>query len=603
MTRPSAPGDKPTVRRLRLWPAFLILAVQLAAMFGPPVVLYLQGQPPTETGGAVVEESMFDNPQVVLASKALGPLVATLLLLLWWVGFSRGTWQSRLIAPVVFAALAWPASKLMHWTMGFGFVLFALPTATAAGVAALFLFRRTPFTRRGAIALLAVALAFATWTLVRMDGVDGYLGTDLSWRWSRTAEQELLAARRDTGPSRASTTAQPSADSGADWPGFRGALRDSRVNGIRINGDWGPEGLPELWRTSVGPGWSSFAVAEGMIFTQEQRGDHEVVTAYDAATGFEVWEHKDEARFAEFISGVGPRATPTYSDGRLYTTGARGDVNCLDPRTGELIWTRSLVEDTDAPVPMWGFSSSPLVHEGRVIVFSGAGEGKSLVAYESGDGEVAWTGGNGRMSYSSAHLARLHGVLQILMMTELGLASFAPATGEQLWLHEWSLGGGSPRIVQPAVIGNDVVIGTGYGYGSRRISISYDDGSWSTQELWTSIALKPYHNDFVVDGKYAFGFDGSIFACVDLETGKRLWKRGRYGSGQVLLVPSQKLLVVLSEKGELVLLAADPEKHTELHRFQALEGKTWNHPVVSDGRLFVRNAKEAAAFDLRPQTG
>ena len=188
-------------------------------------------------------------------------------------------------------------------------------------------------------------------------------------------------------------------------------------------------------------------------------------------------------------------------------------------------------------MPMWGFSSSPLVHEGRVIVFSGAGEGKSLVAYDSGDGEVAWTGGNGRMSYSSAHLARLHGVPQILMMTELGLASFAPATGEQLWLHEWSLGGGSPRIVQPAVIGNDVVIGTGYGYGSRRISVSYDDGSWSTQELWTSIALKPYHNDFVVDGKYAFGFDGSIFTCVDLETGKRLWKRGRYGSGQVLLVP------------------------------------------------------------------
>ena len=204
-------------------------------------------------------------------------------------------------------------------------------------------------------------------------------------------------------------------------------------------------------------------------------------------------------------------------------------------------------------------------------------------------------------SYSSAHLASLHNVTQVLMMNELGLASFDPETGEELWLHEWPLGGGSARIVQPAVIGNDIVIGTGYGYGTRRISVSYEGGEWSTEELWTSSALKPYFNDFVIDGDYAYGFDGSIFTCVDLKTGKRLWKRGRYGSGQVVLVTDQKLLVVLSEQGELVLLAADPKEHTELHRFQAIEGKTWNHPVIANGRLFVRNGIEAACFDLCPR--
>ena len=604
---PRSVGDqtaaRPSLRKLRLWPAVIIVALQLVAMYGPTLLLQLRAEPAPAADGVVVEESIVDNPQVVLAGKALGPLIGTVLLLLWWVGFSRASWRSRIIGPLAVAGVGWAAMQLMHWTMGFGFVLYALPSATVAGLAALYFFRETPFTRRGVIALGAVLLAFGTWTLIRMDGVDGYLSADLSWRWSRTAEQVLVDERAGSSASQLRSAWASLTTPTAEWPGFRGSDRDSRVTAIEIRTDWPTEGLPELWRTSVGPGWSSFAVAGKRIFTQEQRGDFEVVTAYDATSGSEIWQHKDEGRFAEFISGVGPRATPTFAEGRLYTTGANGTVNSLDPRTGEPLWTRSIVDDTDASVPMWGFSSSPLVYSGRVIVFGGAGKGKSLIAYDAQSGEIEWTAGNGYLSYSSAHLTSLHETPQVLMMTELGLASFAPDTGEQLWLHEWSLGGGSPRIVQPAVIGNDVVIGTGYGYGTRRISVSHEAGAWSTEELWTSIALKPYHNDFIVDGDYAFGFDGNIFTCVDLKSGKRIWKRGRYGSGQVLMITDQKLLLVLSETGELVLLAADPERHTELHRFQAIDGKTWNHPVVANGQLFVRNASEAAAFDLRPLAG
>ncbi len=594
---------KPPPRRLRLWPTVIIVALQLAVMFGPTLVLQLRGEPPITAGGVVVEKSLIDNPQVVLIGKALGPLAGSVLLLLWWVGFSRASWRSRIVGPLAVAAIGWTAMRLMHWTMDFGFVLYALPTATAAGILALFLFRERPFAQRGVVGLCAVASAFGAWTLVRMDGVDGYLNADLAWRWSKTAEQELVAQGEGNATARFRSTLAGLAMQSGDWPGFRGSRRDGRVTATEIRTDWPASGLPELWRTSIGPGWSSFAVAGQTLFTQEQRGDHEVVTAYDATTGTEVWQHRDETRFVEFISGAGPRATPTFADGRLYTTGANGTVNCLDPRTGAPIWTRDLAQDTGAPVPMWGFSSSPLVHAGRVFVFSGAGEGKSLIAYDARTGDVDWTAGDGVFSYSSAHLTTLRGVPQILMATELGIASFAPDTGEQLWLHEWSLGGGSARVVQPAVIGNDVIIGTGYGYGTRRISVSLREGEWSTEELWTSRALKPSHNDFVIDGDYAFGFDGNIFTCVDLRTGKRLWKRGRYGSGQVLLVTDQRLLVVLSEKGDLVLLAADPEKHTELYRFKALDGKTWNHPVIANGRLFVRNGAEAASFDLRPSTG
>jgi outer membrane protein assembly factor BamB len=576
----------------------IIVAVQLVAMFGPPLVLYLRGEPAVDANGVVVEEFLFDNPQVVLISKALGPLAGTLLLLLWWVGFSRASWRSRIIGPAVVAGIGWVSLKLMHWTMGIGFVLYALPTATASGLLALFLFREIHFKRRGVIALAAVAIAFGTWTLVRMDGVDGYLSAQLSWRWSKTAEEKLLAGRKDGGSGESGSAGVGILD--PVWPEFRGPGRDGRITGTVIRTDWPEDGLPELWRIPVGPGWSSFAVAGDRLFTQEQRGDLEVVVAYDAASGREVWKHEDETRFKEFISGVGPRATPTFAEGRLYTTGANGTVNCLDPRTGDLFWTRNLGEDTGAAIPMWGFSSSPLVHDGRVMIFSGAGKDKSLIAYSARDGNIEWMAGNGYLSYSSAHLTRLHGVTQVLVMTEIGLASFDPETGEELWLHDWPLGGGSARIIQPAAIGNDVLIGTGYGYGTRRISVDFQNGAWSTTELWTSRALKPSHNDFVVDGNHAFGFDASIFTCVDLETGKRLWKRGRYGAGQVLLLADQKLLVVLSEKGELVLLAADPSEHTELHRFQAVEGKTWNHPVIADGRLYVRNGTEAASFDLSP---
>jgi outer membrane protein assembly factor BamB len=572
--------------------------LQLAAMYGPSTVLWLQGEPALAHASGPVETSIIDNPQVVLFAKMLGPLVGTALLLVWWVCFSRASWSARLLGPVVFVVVGWVTLQAMHATMSLGFLLYAIPTATAAALVALMLFRETPFTRRGIIALCSIAVGFGCWTLVRLDGVESNLSAELSWRWAQTREQDYLARRANQAQNAAAPALANLAVSESDWPEFRGPDRDGCVTATTIKADWEPNGLPELWRTQIGPGWSSFCVVGERIFTQEQRGDHEVVTAYDASTGVEVWEHQDETRFVEMISGVGPRATPTFADGRLYTTGANGAINCLDPQTGDVIWSRDLVEDTGAPVPMWGFASSPLIHDGLAIIGSAAGLGKTLIAFDIQNGDVRWTSGDGIFSYSSPHLATLHGIPQVLLMTELGLASFAPKTGEQLWLHAWPLGGGSARIVQPAVTGSDIVIGTGYGIGTRRITVLYEDGNWSTEELWTSRALKPYFNDFVIDGDYAFGFDGNIFTCIDLKTGDRVWKRGRYGSGQVLMVVDQKLLVVLSEQGELVLLAANPEQHTELHRFPAIEGKTWNHPVIANGRLFVRNGVVAACFDV-----
>ena len=380
----------------------------------------------------------------------------------------------------------------------------------------------------------------------------------------------------------------------ADWPGFRGPRRDSIIRGVRIETDWSKSPPVALWRRPIGPGWSSFAVRGDLLYTQEQRGDDEVVACYKVSTGEPVWRHRDAVRFWESNGGAGPRATPTLSNGRVYTFGATGILNALDAGNGVVVWSRNVASDTDTKVPTWGFASSPLVVDDVVIV---AAAGK-LVAYDLATGNPRWVGPAHGGSYSSPHLLMIDGVAQILLLSAAGATSVAPADGALLWEHSWPGG----AIVQPALTADgDVLINTigmAGGIGTRRIAVAHGPGGWTVEERWTSNGLKPYFNDFVVHKGHAFGFDGSILACIDLEDGKRKWKGGRYGNGQLVLLPDQDLLLVLSEEGELALVRATPDQFTELARVPAIEGKTWNHPVLVGDVLLVRNGQEMASFRL-----
>ena len=286
------------------------------------------------------------------------------------------------------------------------------------------------------------------------------------------------------------------------------------------------------------------------------------------------------------------RATPTLSEGRVYTFGATGILNALDIGDGAVVWSRNAASDTNPSVPTWGFASSPFVVDDVVIVaVAGA-----LVAYDLATGDPRWLGPDGGDGYSSPHLVTIDGVAQTLLMSGSGVTSVAPADGKLLWEHPWPRGG---RIVQPALTADgDVLISAGEGFGMRRIAVADGPNGWTIEERWTSIRLKPYFNDSVVHDGHAFGFDGSILACVDVEDGNRKWKGGRYGHGQLVLLADQDLLLVLSEKGELALVAAAPDQFTEFARFPAIEGKTWNHPVLVGDVLLVRNGREMAAFRL-----
>ena len=571
-----------------------------------------------------------------LPTMFLGGVAGGALIILWWLFLSRAPWIERLGAIVVMilaiaATVPFLDPSITQAGQGKLFYILVFPVVALALVAAAVVSRRFGAGSRRAVIVLAIAAASGSFALLRTGGVTGGGDTDIHFRWTPTAEERLLAQLRDEPPPPApkpapvppvrndaatakaaepapAATAAPAAGDApkaappdpikhttAEWPGFRGRNRDNVIKGIRVETDWSQKPPVELWRRPVGPGWSSFAVNGDLIYTQEQRGEDEVVSCYRLSTGEPVWRHHDAARFSEFPGGPGPRATPTVHNGRVYAHGATGIVNALDASTGTRIWTRNSSSDTGAEQPGWGFTSSPLVVNDIVVVAASG----VLVAYDLATGEPRWEGPRDGAGYSSPHLVVLDGVPQIVLLRGRRTTSFNVADGKVLWEHSWQPGA---SIVQPALIGTrDLLINhadTMGGQGLRRLGVMRGGGGWNVEERWTSRGLKPYFNDVVVHKDHAFGFDGSILSCININDGERKWKGGRYGHGQMLLLAEQDLLLVLSEDGELALVNATPDQFSELTRFKAIEGKTWNHPVLVGDVLLVRNGEEMAAFRL-----
>jgi outer membrane protein assembly factor BamB len=538
------------------------------------------------------------------------PIAVVAGLLVWWMFASRVSWFDRFlvvgtlalvtIGTVLASGSAFPSFALFLYSLPFVVVLWPAWLLATPMLS-------WPVRRAGVLAIFLFAGIISS--MLRVDGMDGEFNPTFSWRFMPTAEQKLLAELNSTvgqpGVANSKLSDVVLKEEPGDWAGFRGPKRDSRVVGVKINTDWEKSPPKELWRHRIGPGWSSFAVVGGLVFTQEQRGDDEYVVCYDAANGGEVWAHHDTTRFTELVAGPGPRATPTFYEGRIYALGANGDLNCLKASDGSVVWSKNIAIETDAKVPNWGFSSSPLVAHGLVSVFAGAppddnGVQRGVVAFNADTGEKKWTGGKGGKdfeSYCSPHLAKFNDSEQILINTSGGTEALEPDKGTTLWSHEWP--GEIVRVIQPTLVGDhELLIGTGLGVGTRKISVTNDGKQWTAQAGWTSRAIKPYYNDMVVVENHLYGFDGSFLVCVDLKDGTGKWRARGYGNGQLLLLADQKLLLILSEQGDVALVRAQPDKHEELAKFKAMDGKTWNHPVVAHGKLFVRNGETIVCYAL-----
>jgi len=472
-------------------------------------------------------------------------------------------------------------------------------------------------TRLAGVGLLVLAAAVFL-TLFRSNGQSGNFIPQFTYRFAPTAEELALEyfEQQTASPQPNGTENAPVANGGgedasesstaprlevtdADWPRFGGPRGDHIVR-ESINRDWDANPPKQLWRHPVGPAWSSFAVVGDLAFTQEQRGDNEAVVCYDANTGEQVWLHEDPERFYESASGAGPRSTPTVHDSRLYSLGATGVLNCLDPLTGSVFWSRNVVEDADTELIEWGMAGAPLIHEELVIVNPGGPNG-AVAAYDRLTGTKQWAGGHHKASYATPQLAVLDGVPQLLIYCSEGICGHDVADGEQLWFFAWT-NLTRLNIAQPIVLPDKgVFISSGYGTGSALLDVSKDGETWAVESRWerpNKFKLK-FNGGIHKDG-YVYGLDEGILSCFDLEEGKRTWKRGRYKFGQVLMVGED--LLVSTEAGDVVLIEASPESMNEIAKFKAIEGKTWNHPVLNRGRLFVRNAEEAACYDLRPPT-
>ena len=560
---------------LRTWPAVTLAALMLGARFGP----------------RLFEE----NASRYWMVAVFGPTLCGLLILIWWLAASRATWRERIFGFLGVIAAAACTVALVHPTMrGPGTNYFTLPMGLLLFALAAALLKKSPPVRRTGTAVLLAFGGFAVSMLFRTDGMTGDYQFALRWRWKPTAEESMLAARKTEGPPAAAQSDRAAMMTDAltnpEWPGFRGADRAGHSSAPKIATDWGAHPPEQLWKVAVGPGWSSFAVAGRMLFTQEQRGPKETVVCYDANSGREIWKAEVEARLEDAMGGPGPRATPTLANGALYATGATGALLRLDAASGRIVWRKELNAIAERKVPMWGFSASPLVTGSLVIVYAGGPGNKGLLALDAASGELRWSVATGSDSYASPQLNTIQGEDLVLMLSNDALLLVDPASGRTRLRYEWKIE--NFRALQPCLVDKDtILLTTPMNVGARAIRITKAGAEYAAEELWSSRALNADFADLVTYQGHAYGNDNGMLTCLDLKTGARKWKGGRYGKGQLLLLENSGLLLIAAEQGRVALVSASPDAFVEVASFQALEGKTWNHPVVVGDRLYLRNSQ------------
>lgn len=492
--------------------------------------------------------------------------LAALAALVWIWGFTAGDRQARLLRST--------------------YVLFA---GGFLGLAWLLFFSRLPWRwRLGAAASIAGLVLLAA-SLFRIQGVTGDLLPILEWRFRSTAPVEPPLSV----PSPAAL--HPNL-AGPDYPQFQGPARNAMLPGPNLARDWGQTPPRTLWRHPVGAAWSGFAVKGQYAITQEQAGESEQVVCYHLTSGALVWSHSDRARYDTTIAGEGPRATPSIVRDRVFSLGATGRLNCLDLASGKPLWSRNIIQENNSRVPDWGLSGSPLVVSNLVIVSAGGPDSRSLVAYHQQSGQWVWGGGTEGASYSSPCLATLGNRDQVLIFNNHHLAAHDLASGAVLWEFPWKRG--HPHIALPLLLGQDqVVISSGYGTGSALLQIEQDSGgNWSARQVWRSIRLKSKFANMILKEGHIYGLDDGMLVCLEAASGKLLWKGARYGHGQMILAGS--LLLIMGERGDLVLVEPVPEEPRELSRHPIFTEKTWNPPALAGSLLLVRNDQEAVCLEL-----
>lgn len=472
------------------------------------------------------------------------------------------------------------------------------------------------------VPISAMLIILAGTALFRFDGFSGELIPQFKMRWGEAEHELRELSDVGTDANSLATSADDLAPPSIGEPTSNGFLGNER-SGIIAKREFAvPKTLSDLevvWDQGIGEGWSSFAVASGLAVTLEQRDDMDCVTCYRLDTGELLWMQSHAARHQHTMGGVGPRSTPTISNGKVYAQDAEGLVWCLDLATGETHWSVDLLElagwtqeESEAAIS-WGRAGSPLIVDGLCVLPYGgpdvnAATGRSLIALKAETGEVHWTAGKDQISYASPGLFTLAGQRQLVSVNETTVTGHRVEDGSVLWEFNWpGQSNGGANCAMAIAAGKDrFLVGKGYGGGSALVRVTQlENGKLSAREEWTSSRfLKTKFTHACVDGDTAYAISNGSLEAIGIDNCERLWiqpRRSRFEQGQILLV--EDVIVAQAEQGEIVFATANTEEYEEISRLPALSSKTWNIPTVAGRYLLVRNNRQAICFRLPPREG
>jgi len=460
-------------------------------------------------------------------------------------------------------------------------------------------------TKIGATSLIAALGAGYVFVFVQVRrGSNDSHFTELEQHRAQQQQGTTLSPSTATQSSGPATSASPTGTSNETasahatrnyWTNFRGPNRDGRYEEMEVSTTWPAQGPPLLWKQPVGLGFASFVVADKRAYTIEQRRGKETAAAYDVDSGRELWTQSWNAEYND-STGDGPRATPTWDEERIYALGATGELRCLDAKTGAVIWGKNILSDNQASNLQWAMAASPLVVDDKLIVLPGGSANNSVVAYNKMTGAPVWKSQSDHQAYVSPMLVTLAGRRQIIIVSSARAFGLEPANGSLLWSYDWNTDMGL-NVSQPIMVdANHFFISSGYGKGAALVEVAGSGNAFSARTVWENVNMKNKFNSSVLHQGYVYGLDEGILSCLDVKTGERKWKGGRYGYGQVLLASGH--LIVITDTGDLALVRATPDQYTEVARFSAIQGKTWNYPAIAGGRLLVRNGNEMAAYNI-----
>lgn len=405
---------------------------------------------------------------------------------------------------------------------------------------------------------------------------------------------------------------------GADWPQYRGANHDG-ASTEKISKNWPADGPRQVWKQSLTAGHGSFAIGLGKAFTLVQRPiagqSQEVCVALDASTGKELWASPlGRAKYdgggddgtPDNRGGDGPRSTPTIDGDRVYVLSGYLSLSCLQAETGQAVWTHDLSQEYGGKVITWQNAASPLI-DGDIIFVNGNSPGQTLLGLHKKDGSLAWKGQDDKMTHATPVAATLLDTRQVIFFAQSGLVSVVPETGAVLWRYKFPYN--VSTAASPVVAGDIVFCSAGYGVGSGAVKIAKSGEGFTATEIWRLPGNKfsnhwstPVYREGYLYGLFGFKEHGKCpLKCLDMATGKEMWSKDGFGPGGTLWVDGQ--ILVLGDKGQLVLVEASPKVYAEVARCQALAGKCWNCPAISNGRIYARSTKEGVCLDVATVSG